>query len=278
MAAAVLQPASREALASAGARLDSYAGGRVKAADLERLGDELFAVTRLLVEQRSLRRLLSDPSSPESARTGLLERLVGQQVAAPTLDTAKGLVASRWSQPSDLVTAFEAIARQALLAAAEKGRKLDDVEDELFRFGRVLNREPQLASLLADTTTPADKRVALLDQLVDGKVSPVTAALLRQTVRLPRDRHLDVLFEELAELAAARRDRSVARVTTSVALSSEQEQKLTDALSRLYGRAISLQVELDPSLLGGLVVQVAGEVIDGSVASKLSAARRALPS
>jgi F-type H+-transporting ATPase subunit delta len=277
--AVALQAASREAMAAAESRLDAYVGGRGrKAADLQRLGDELFAVTRLLVEQRSLRRLLADPSSPESARAGLLKRVLGKQVAAPTLDIATGLTGSRWSRPGDLVVAFESIARQALLAAAEKDGSLDDVEDELFRFGRVLDREPQLAALLADTTVPAEQRIRLLDQLVDGKVSPVTAALLRHTVRLPRGRHLDVVCEELAELAAARRDRSVARVTASVALTSEQEQKLTDTLSRLYGRSISLQVELDPRLLGGLVVQVGGEVIDGSVASKLAAARRALPS
>jgi F-type H+-transporting ATPase subunit delta len=170
------------------------------------------------------------------------------------------------------------LARQALLAVAEKEGSLDDVEDELFRFGRVLNREHQLGSLLADITTPADGRISLLDGLIEGKVSPVTAALLRESVQLPRDRHLDVVSEELAELAAARRDRSVARVTTPVALSPEQEQKLADSLTRLYGRPMSLQIELDPSLLGGLVVQVGGEVIDGSVSSKLAAARRSLPS
>ena len=274
--AEVLQAASRESMASATARLDAYVD-TAQAADLQRLGDELFAVTRLLVEQRSLRRLLADPSSPEEARTGLVDRLLGQQLAAPTLDVARGLVAARWSRPGDLVSAFEALARQALLAVAEKDGSLDDVEDELFRFGRVVDREPQLGSLLGDITSPAEGRVALLDRLVEGKVSPVTAALLRQSVRLPRDRHLDVVSEELAELAAARRDRSVARVTTPVALSPQQEQKLTDSLTRLYGRPMSLQIELDPSLLGGLVVQVGGEVIDGSVASKLAAARRALP-
>ncbi|TQM42916.1 F0F1 ATP synthase subunit delta [Pseudonocardia cypriaca] len=275
--AEVLQAASRESLASATDRLDAYADS-ASAADLQRLGDELFAVTRLLVEQRSLRRLLADPSSPEEARTGLVDRLLGKQLAAPTLDVARGLVAARWSRPGDLVSAFEVLARQALLAVAEKDGSLDNVEDELFRFGRVLDREPELGSLLAETARPADGRVALLDRLTDGKVSPVTAALLRQTVQLPRDRHLDVVSEELAELAAARRDRSVARVTTPVALSPEQEQKLTDSLTRLYGRRMSLQIELDPSLLGGLVVQVGGEVIDGSVASKLAAARRSLPS
>jgi F-type H+-transporting ATPase subunit delta len=275
--AEVLQAASRESMASAQTRLDAYADS-AQAADLQRLGDELFAVMRLLVEQRSLRRLLADPSSPEEARGALVDRLLGQQLAAPTLDIAKGLVAARWSRPGDLVTAFESLARQAMLAVAEKEGSLDNVEDELFRFGRLVNREPQLGSLLAATATPSDGRVALLDRLVDGKVSPVTAALLRESVRLPRDRHLDVVCEELAELAAGRRDRSVARVTTPVALSPVQEQKLTDSLTRLYGRPISLQVELDPRLLGGLVVQVGGEVIDGSVASKLVAARRSLPS
>jgi F-type H+-transporting ATPase subunit delta len=275
--AAVLQAASREAMASARSRLDAYVD-TASGADLQRLGDELFAVMRLLVEQRSLRRLLADSSSPESARTGLAERLLGQQVAVPTFDVAKGLVGSRWSRPTDLVAAFEALARQAWLAVAEKDGTLDDVEDELFRFGRTLDREPELTALLADATTPADGRVALLDQLVGSKVSPVSAALLRQTVRSPRDKHIDVVCEELAELAAARRERSVARVAAPVALTAEQEQKLTDTLSRLYGRAISLQVELDPTLLGGLVVRVGGEVIDGSVASKLAAARRALPS
>jgi F-type H+-transporting ATPase subunit delta len=275
--AEVLPPASRESLATALSELDAYVDS-ASAADLSRLGEELFAVTRLLTEQRGLRRLLSDPSSPESARGGLVQRLLGQQVAAPTLDVAVWLVRARWSRASDLVTAFETLARQSLLAVAEKDATLDDVEDQLFRFGRVLDREPELAKLLADTTAPAERRVALLDQLVAGKVSPVAAVLLRETVRLPRDRHLDVVCEELAELAAARRDRSVAKVTAPVPLTPAQEQRLTDTLSRLYGRPISLQVELDPSVLGGLVVQVGGEVIDGSVASKLAAARRALPS
>ena len=275
--AEVLQAASREAMAAADARLDVYADS-AQGSDLQRLGDELFAITRLLVEQRSLRRLLADASSPEAARTGLLERLLGQQLAAPTVGVARELVAARWSRPGDLISAFESIARQALLAVAEKDSSLDDVEDELFRFGRVVDREPELGNLLSDTTTPADGRVALLDRLVGSKAAPVTVALLRHSVRLPRSRHLDVVCEELAEQAAARRDRSVARVTTPVTLSPEQEQKLTDSLTRLYGRPISLQVELDPSLLGGLVVQVGGEVIDGSVASKLAAARRTLPS
>ena len=170
------------------------------------------------------------------------------------------------------------MARRATLGVAEKNGTLDDVEDELFRFGRILDREPELTALLADANQPVDSRVALLDGVLTDRVSPVSAALLRQTVRIPRGRHLDLAAEELAELTAARRDRYVARISTPVALSDEQERRLAATLTRIYGRPMTLQVELDESLLGGLIVDVGGEVIDGSVAGRIAAAGRHLPS
>jgi F-type H+-transporting ATPase subunit delta len=275
--AVVLQAASRESLRAAGDRLDAIVDSS-SARDLSTLGDELFAITRLVVAQTALRRALGDPAVPEEARTGLLRDVVGTQVGETTLGVVDGLVGSRWSKASDLVEALETIARRATLAVAEKAGGLDDVEDQLFRFGRILDREPELKTLLSDTGQPEEKRAALLDTVLGDRVSPVTAALLRQTVRIPRGRHLDLAAEELAELAAARRDRYVARVSTAVALTDEQERRLADSLTRLYGRPMSLQVELDESLLGGLVVEVGGEVIDGSVAGRLAAAGRHLPS
>jgi F-type H+-transporting ATPase subunit delta len=274
--ALVLQAASRESLADLNARLDVFVD-RVGAAELGSLGDELFAVTRLLAGQTGLRRHLADPSVPESARTGFAERLFGDKIQRLSLEALSAAVAARWSRPLDLVDALETLARNATLGVAEKGDRLDDVEDELFRFGRILDREPELAGLLADNGTPVEGRVALLDRLLDGKVTPTTTALLRQAVRLPRGRHLDTVAEELAELAAARRQRSIARILTPVRLTSQQEDRLRETLTRLYGRPISLQIELDEALLGGLVVRVGGEVIDGSVAGRLEAARRSLP-
>jgi F-type H+-transporting ATPase subunit delta len=274
--ALVLQAASRESLADLNARLDVFVD-RVGAAELGSLGDELFAVTRLLAGQPGLRRHLADASVAESARTGFAERLFGDKIQRLSLEALSAAVAARWSRPIDLVDALETLARNATLGAAEKGGRLDDVEDELFRFGRILDREPELAGLLADTETPAEGRVALLDRLLGGKVTPTTTALLRQAVRLPRGRRLDTVAEELAELAAARRQRSIARILTPVRLTSQQEDRLRETLTRLHGRPISLQIELDEALLGGLVVRVGGEVIDGSVAGRLEAARRSLP-
>jgi F-type H+-transporting ATPase subunit delta len=274
--AVLLQAASRESLAEAESRLDSQVDS-TSVAELATLGEQLFAVMRLLMAEPALRRHLADPSVPGANRSRLADQLLGRQVGRGALDTVSELVAARWSRPGDLVEAVEVLARRATFGVAEKDGTLAEVEDELFRFGRILDREPRLTSLLGDTTVPGDQRVALLDNVLGQKAQPVTKALLEQTVRTPRDRSLDLAAGELAELAAARRDRYVAHVGTPVALTAQQEQRLTDTLSRLYGRQMSLQIELNPELLGGLVVRVGGEVIDGSVSSRIISAKRSLP-
>ncbi|MBW0103687.1 F0F1 ATP synthase subunit delta [Pseudonocardia sp. KRD291] len=273
----VLQPSSRKSLTTLVEQLDTYVDG-ASAEELSTTADDLFAVARLFAGERELRRVLADSSSPESTRVALSERVLEGQISAPAMDLVRGLVRARWSVSINLVDAAESLARQAALSVADKDGSLDDVEDQLFRFGRILDQQSELSGLLADTKEPAEGRIGLLDRVLGDQASPVTSTLLHQTLRLPRGRHLDVAAEELADLAAARRGRSVARVRTPVALSDEQETTLADTLARIYGRTISLQIELDPSLLGGLVVQVGGEVIDGSVAGKLAAARRSLPS
>lgn len=275
--ALILQPASREALADAEGRLDSTIDASA-ATDLQRLGDDLFAVLRLLLAEPSLRRALADSSVAASARSSLADQLLEGKVGRGAKDVVSDLVSARWSRTLDLVAALESLARRATLAVAEKDNSLSEVEDELFRFGRVLDREPELARLLGDRSTPVDGRVDLLRGVLGQKVRPVTAALLTEAVRASRGRPLDREADELSELAAARRDRYVAHVRTPVALTTAQEQRLGETLSRLYGRSMSLQVERDESLLGGLVVRVGGEVIDGSVAGKLAAAQRRLPS
>lgn len=271
----MVQAVSRESLAAARERFDERVGGL--AADvLGELAGQLTAVAELLVVRPEVRRALADASAPEAARQGLLDRLLGDRLDQPALGALRDLVAARWSRPDDLVDAVEALARLAALAIAERDESIEDVEDELFRFGRILDGQPRLRRLLADPVAPADRRVELLRSLVSGKVGPVTERLLEQAVRMPRGRSLDVVAEELAELAAARRDRSVAHVIAPGPLTQAQEQRLARALSGIYGRKMSLQVDVEPELLGGLVVRVGDEVVDGSVSARLERARQRL--
>ena len=169
-----------------------------------------------------------------------------------------------------------ALATEASLDAAEVRGELDGVEDELFRFGRIVSSDRELARILSDRKAPAEGKAALLDRLLSTKVSPVTEQLVRNVLTGPHAGHAENAIERLSEVASRRRGQSVARVTTAVALTAEQEQRLTEVLGRIYGRTVGLQVTVDPSVLGGLIVQVGDEVIDGSIAHRLEVAGRRL--
>jgi F-type H+-transporting ATPase subunit delta len=271
-----MQAASRSALAQARDRLNGQLDD-VSESEAQALGGELFAAVDVLLAEVSLRRHLADPASATADRARLLQAVFGRSVGRWTFDVLAGLVGSRWSRPRDLVDSAEMLGQLALFAVAQKQGVIEDVEDELFRMGRLVGREPRLRTLLADLTVPAQRRVELMRSVISGKVRPVTERLLVRAIESPQGRSLDRAAEELAELAAASRERSVAKVSTPVGLTDEQQRRLTDTLSRIYRRPISLQVDLRPELVGGLVVRVGDEVIDGSIAGHLAAARQRLP-
>src|SRR5207249_2950529 len=170
------------------------------------------------------------------------------------LEMLRGLVSGRWSRPPDLVDAVEELARQAAFALAQRDGSIEEVEDELFRFSRILDAQPRLRTLLADPAATPRRRTALLESVLGGRVQPVTARLLRELVINPRGRSLERAVEKLSEQAAARRDRYIAHVVAAAPLTPAQEGRLATALARVYGRQVALQVEIDPEVLGGLTV------------------------
>jgi F-type H+-transporting ATPase subunit delta len=244
--------------------------------ELQSLADELFAVARVLDEQPVLRRALSDPAGKPAERAGLARRLFGAKLSDDALDILETIARLRWSRPFDLIEAAVELGTEASLDAGEARGELEGVEDDLFRFGRIVEADRDLSRILADRTAPAAGKSALLDRLLSGRVSPVTEQLLRNVLTARFAGSPAVEIERLTDAASRRRGQSVARVTTAVALTPTQEQRLASVLSRLYGRPIGLQVTVDPAVVGGLVVQVGDEVIDGSIAHRLEAAERRL--
>ncbi|MEU7552580.1 F0F1 ATP synthase subunit delta [Streptomyces sp. NPDC044571] len=264
--------ASREALASARERLDALTDNT--SVDAAELAGELAAVTALLDREVSLRRVLTDPAQSGEAKAELAGRLLAGQVGGETLDLLSGMVRSRWSQSRDLVDSLEELAATADLTAAQQGDALDNVEDEIFRFGRIVASNTGLRSALTDRAATASAKSALLRSLLGGKANAVTERLVTRLVTHPRGRSLEAGLESLSKLAAERRNRMVATVTTAVPLSDVQRQRLGAVLAKLYGRQMHLNLDVDPSVLGGIVVRVGDEVIDGSVAERLSEASR----
>ncbi|MDK0522249.1 F0F1 ATP synthase subunit delta [Streptomyces sp. ML-6] len=263
---------SREALAAARERLDALTDST--SVDAAKLAEELAAVTALLQREVSLRRVLTDPSQAGEAKAELAGRLLGGQVGGETVDLVSGMVRSRWSQSRDLVDSVEELANIADLTAAQRSGDLDDVEDELFRFGRIVASDKELRAALTDRSASTAAKGQLLRSLLGGKARPATERVIVRLVTQPRGRSLEAGLESLSKLAAERRERMVAVVTSAVPLNDRQKQRLGAALTKIYGRPMHLNLDVDPAVLGGIAVRVGDEVIDGTIAERLEEATR----
>ncbi len=277
-ATARLRAASRESLATLVDKFDQVAAD-LGPDQLSSVADDLASVTSLLARESVLTRHLADPADDPTPKLNLLETLLEGNVGDTSLEVLKAAVSGRWSSDANLVDAVEHVARLALLVRAEREDVAGDVEEQLFRFSRILDGQPGLASLLGDYSAPAEGRVKLLrDVLESGSgVNATTVQLLSQTVELLRGERADEAVLELAELAVARRGEVVAHVSAAADLSDAQRARLTEVLTRIYGHPVSLQLHIIPELLGGLNIAVGDEVIDGTLSSKLAAAETKLP-
>lgn len=237
------------------------------------LAEELFAVVDVLDHQPSLRRALRDPAAGDDNRANLVSQLFGGKVSDAAQAVLVEAAKLRWEGNSGLVDALERQGVRAALSSAQATGQLDDVEDELFRFGRLVEGQNALRAALADRSASRQGRQQLVDDLLAGRARPVTTVLAKRAV-LARRRTYELTLADYLTLAAALRDRSIAKVVVARPLSPEQEARLRAALSRQLGRDITLQVTVDPKVLGGVRVSVGDEVIEGTVGKRLTDAER----
>jgi F-type H+-transporting ATPase subunit delta len=274
-----MRSASRHALGNLWDRVGEVAKN-LDSEGLSTLSSELVAVAKMLDREIVVTRYLTVPAEDSAPRVRLLERLFSGKVGDATLQVLRAAVCEHWSANSDLIDAIEHVSRQALLVIAEREDRVDEVEEQLFRFSRVLDGQPRLAILLGDYATPAEARVRLLRNVLEsasGTVNPLVVALLSQTIELLRGDPAEEAVQLLAAVAVARRGEIVGNVTAAAELSDAQRSRLTEVLRRIYGRPVTVHLQIEPEVLGGLLIAVADEVIDGTLASRLAAAQAQLP-
>jgi F-type H+-transporting ATPase subunit delta len=268
-----MQGASRSSLLASRQELNAALGS---GADASALGDELFAVSEVLGSSAPLRRALTDPTSEETAKASLAERLFGGKVSAAAQQVLGVAVGQRWADERDLGDALEELGVEATLTSAERQGRLDNVEDELFRFERTVAGDPALRDALGDRRRSGKDKAELVGTLLDGKAAPETARLARQAAASPGGRRVERVLESYVAVAAKLRERLAATVTSATDLSEADRSRLGQALARVYGRPVQLNVIVDPHIVGGLRVQVGDEVIDGTIATRLEEARRTM--
>ncbi|MEW1956205.1 F0F1 ATP synthase subunit delta [Kineococcus sp. NPDC059986] len=265
---------AKASLAAAQQVLDAQLA--TEGADAGRTGEDLFAVTSLLDSSVGLRRALTDPSREGSSKAEFVRRTFTGKIGTAAVETVASLASSRWTAGRDLSDATERLAVVAVVTQAERSGHLDALEDELFRFSRTIAGNAQLRDALADRTAPDANRASLVSRLLLDKAAPETVQLARRVAVSPRGMRAERLLEEWVEVVAARREQLVAHVVSATPLSETQRERLAASLSRQYGRTISVTVDVDPHLVGGLRVSIGDDVIDGSISTRIDEARRRL--
>ena len=161
----------------------------------------------------------------------------------------------------------------ALFVVAAAEGDLATVEDELFRFAQALRGDGQLGSTLADRAVPVSRRLQVVEDLLGGKASATTTALISMVVGAGRTAELPAIVDALVERSAASRNKAVATVRSAVDLTSDQRDRLASAINTRTGKAVEIKVVIDPTVLGGVVTEIGDDIIDGSVRRRLNQLR-----
>jgi len=258
--------ATTQALRKTTAALDAAVG-----VDLSVAG-ELFTAARTLGDSAPLAAALADSSASVEGRAQVVADVFGKALAPTTVSLLTSAVAQRWSSADDLVDSIEALAVRATARSAEGS----DVEGEIFGFTRMIAANPELELALGSRLGDASAKRALVRSLLDGRVSAATVLIVSSLVEQPRERRIRELLSNAMDLVADERGRKVATVVSAVPLSAAQSERLAAALGKRYGAAVTLNTVVDPSVVGGVRVQIADDVIDASVSSRLADLRQRL--
>jgi F-type H+-transporting ATPase subunit delta len=165
-------------------------------------------------------------------------------------------------------TKNQAYAR-AILEVARATGHLEAIEDDLFRFARTFEGSDELRLALTDPELPVERRIAVIDQLMEGKALQASTALVSMVVAAGQAADLPAIVERFVELAASERDHEVAEVRSAIPLDDAQTKRLATALGKATGKTVEVKVIVDPSVIGGLVARVGDTVIDGTVRHRI---------
>ncbi|SDQ82886.1 F0F1 ATP synthase subunit delta [Microbacterium sp. cf332] len=232
---------------------------------------ELFVAARALADSPQLSGALTDNAASSSARDKVVGDVFGPAFAAQTVSLLRTAAGQRWSSADDFVDAVEELAIR-VAAVADAG----DLENELFGVLHTISANPQLELALGSRLGEQSAKGALVERLLDGRGGDGTRLVASSVVQRPRERRVRQLLERAIRIVSSQRGRIVASVRTATALNDQQRSRLAETLSSRYGTPVSLNLVVDPAVVGGLRIEIGDDVIDATVASRLSDLRQRL--
>lgn len=248
---------------------------RATAEDAWRIGNELFSVTNVLDRNIRLERALTDPSRPVEDKVALLNELVGDQAHEMTMEILTDLVGRRWSRVSDIANAVEDFGVDGMMYYADATDATLQVSIELAELHSALLNLPVIRSGLSSDHAPAEARIKLLYALVGNKdLNKVTMRLAEHAACNPRNRRYLSTIHWLINKFSRHMGESMVTVTTAAPLNQEQVDKLISVYSKKLGRPVHINSNVDPTVIGGMRIEIGDEVTDNTVVAQLQQLQR----
>jgi F-type H+-transporting ATPase subunit delta len=265
---------SRQSLVASRTALDAAIKG-ASAASASELSSHLFFAADVFAGNTSLRRAITDPSRDKAAKAALVKDLFGKSTGALAVSLMSDVSALRWSATKDVIHVIEQLAIEAEASAANIAGELDRVEDEFFETSRLVADNFELRKALVSVGS-TNAKSALIAEVLGKKASSSTVKLASALVSHLRGRSIEAAFADYLFGLANRRNRLIAVVRTASALTDAQATRLATVLEKKVGQPIRINVQIDPTILGGVSIKFADELVDGSVVNRLANAGRAL--
>ena len=238
--------------------------------DAWRIGNELFTITKVLDDSIQLERALTDPSRPVADKVAVLTELLGDNVHPMTMEIMTDLVSRHWSRARDIANAVEDFGVDAMMYYADATGATLQVSVELSELHSALLNLPVVRAKLYDYQATSEARVKLFREVFSGKtLNKVTMRLAEHaTCNLRRRRYLETI-QWMINKFSRHIGESMVTVTTATPLKKEQIKRLVEVYSAKVGRQVHINSVVDPTVLGGMRIQVGDEVTDNTVVAQL---------
>ena len=238
--------------------------------DAWRIGNELFTITKVLDDSIQLERALTDPSRPVADKVAVLKELLGDNAPPMTMEIMTDLVSRRWSRARDIANAVEDFGVDAMMYYADATDATLQVSIELSELHSALLNLPVVRAKLYDYQATSEARVKLFREVFSGKtLNKVTMRLAEHaTCNLRRRRYLETI-QWLINKFSRHMGETMVTVTTATPLKKEQIKRLVEVYSAKVGRQVHINSVVDPTVLGGMRIQVGDEVTDNTVVAQL---------
>ena len=156
----------------------------------------------------------------------------------------------------------------AMLAIARAEGESEQIVSEIHAASMALSSHGELVETLRDPRVPAERKQAIVDDLLTSRARPVTVAAIGFLVSAGQAKHLGAIASRLADMAAEAEGEVVAEVRAPMELDAEQTERLRLALERATNRRVQVKVIVDPTVIGGVVTKIGDTVLDGSLQSR----------